>query len=44
MERKKLYKNEIPRFDGKNYSFYRIMMKKYAQAQGFYVFQSVVDG
>jgi hypothetical protein len=44
MERNNLYKNEIPRFDGKKYVFWSIWMKTYIQAQGFEIWKSIVDG
>jgi hypothetical protein len=34
----------VPQFDGKNYAFWRRRMKTYTQAQGFDVWQVVVDG
>jgi hypothetical protein len=39
-----LYNNGIPQFGGQNYSFWRIRMKTYVQAQGFSVWKSIVDG
>jgi hypothetical protein len=44
MERNNLYKNGIPQFDGQKYAFWSIRMKTYIQAQGFQVWQSIVDG
>ena len=44
MERNNLYKNGIPQFDGHKYAFWSIRMKTYIQAQGFQVWQSIVDG
>jgi hypothetical protein len=48
MESTNSYKNGIPQFDGKKYSFWyyfwSIRMKTYIQAQGFQVCQSIVDG
>jgi hypothetical protein len=44
MESTNSYKNGIPQFDGHNYSFWSIRMKAYIQAQGFQVWQSIVDG
>jgi hypothetical protein len=44
MERNNLYKNGIPQFDGKKYAFWSIRMKTYIHAQGFQVWQSIVDG
>jgi hypothetical protein len=44
MESTNLYKNEIPQFDGQNYSFWSIRMNTYIQAQGFQVWKSIVDG
>jgi hypothetical protein len=44
MERNNLYKNGIPQFDGQKYSFWSIRMKTYIQAQGFEIWQSIVDG
>ena len=38
------YKNGIPHFDGYKYSFWSIRMRKYIHAQGFQVWQSIVDG
>jgi hypothetical protein len=35
MERKNMYKHEIPQFDGHNYALLRRRMKTYIQAQGF---------
>jgi hypothetical protein len=35
MERKNMYKNGIPQFDGKKCAFCRIRMKTYIQEQGF---------
>jgi hypothetical protein len=43
MERNNLYQNGIPQFNGQNYSFWRIRMKTYIQAQGFEIWQSIVD-
>jgi hypothetical protein len=39
-----LYKNGIPQFNGHKYAFWSIMMKTYIQAQGFEIWQSIVDG
>jgi hypothetical protein len=44
MESTNLYKNGIPQFDGQKYVFWSIRMKAYIQAQGFQVWQSIVDG
>ena len=44
MERNNIYKNGIPQFDGQKYSFWSIRMRTYIQAQGFQVWQSIVDG
>jgi hypothetical protein len=44
MERNNMYKNGIPQFDGQKYSFWSIRMKKYIQAHGFEIWQSIVDG
>jgi hypothetical protein len=44
MESTNAYKNGIPQFDGHKYAFWRIRMKTYIQAQGFQVWQSIVDG
>jgi hypothetical protein len=44
MERKNMYKNEIPQFDGQKYALWSIMMKTYVHAQGFEVWKSFVDG
>jgi hypothetical protein len=44
MESTNSYKNEIPHFDGQNYVFWSIRMKTYIQAQGFEIWQSIVDG
>jgi hypothetical protein len=44
MESTNLYKNGIPQFDGQKYAFWSIRMKTYIQAQGFQVWQSIVDG
>jgi hypothetical protein len=44
MERNNVYKNGIPQFDGKKYAFWSIRMKTYIQAQGFEIWQSIVDG
>jgi hypothetical protein len=44
MENTNLYKNGIPQFDGQKYAFWSIRMKTYIQAQGFQVWQSIVDG
>jgi hypothetical protein len=44
MENTNLYKNGIPQFDGNKYNFWSIRMKTYIQAQGFQVWQSIVDG
>jgi hypothetical protein len=34
----------VPQFDGEKYALWRRRMKTYIQTQGFYVWQSVVDG
>jgi hypothetical protein len=44
MERNKFYKNGIPQFNGQKYAFCSIRMKTYIQAQGFEIWQSIVDG
>jgi hypothetical protein len=44
MERNNMYKNGIPQFDGQKYEFWRRRMKKYIQAHGFEIWQSIVDG
>jgi hypothetical protein len=44
MESTNSYKNGIPQFDGQKYVFWSIRMKTYTQAQGFQVWQSIVDG
>jgi hypothetical protein len=44
MESTNSYKNGIPHFDGHKYSFWSIRMRTYIQAQGFQVWQSIVDG
>jgi hypothetical protein len=44
MESNNLYKNGIPQFDGQKYAFWSIRMKTYIQANGFQVWQSIVDG
>jgi hypothetical protein len=44
MESTNSYKNGIPEFDGQKYAFWSIRMKTYIQAQGFQVWQSIVDG
>jgi hypothetical protein len=44
MESNNSYKNGIPHFDGHKYAFWSIWMKKYIQAQGFEIWQSIVDG
>ena len=44
MESTNLYKNGIPHFDRHKYAFGSIRMKKYIQAWGFQVWQSIVDG
>jgi hypothetical protein len=44
MESINSYKNGIPQFDGHKYSFWSIRMKTYMHAQGFQVWQSIVDG
>jgi hypothetical protein len=44
MESNNMYKNGIPQFDGHKYSFWSIRMKTYIQAQGFEIWQSIVDG
>ena len=44
MERKNMYKHEIPQFDGQKNAFWSRSMKTYIQAQGFEIWQSIVDG
>jgi hypothetical protein len=44
MESTNSYKNGIPQFDGQKYAFWSIRMRTYIQAQGFQVWQSIVDG
>jgi hypothetical protein len=44
MESNNLYKNGIPQFNGNKYAFWSIRMKTYIQAQGFEIWQSIVDG
>jgi hypothetical protein len=44
MERNNMYKNGIPQFDGHKYAFWSRRMKTYIQAQGFEIWQSIVDG
>jgi hypothetical protein len=44
MESTNSYKNGIPQFDGTKYVFWSIRMRAYIQAQGFQVWQSIVDG
>jgi hypothetical protein len=44
MESNNMYKNGIPQFDGQKYAFWRRRMKTYIQAQGFEIWQSIVDG
>jgi hypothetical protein len=44
MESNNLYKNGIPHFNGQNYALWSIRMKTYIQAQGFEIWQSIVDG
>jgi hypothetical protein len=44
MESTNSYKNGIPQFDGHKYAFWSIRLKAYIQAQGFQVWQSIVDG
>jgi hypothetical protein len=44
MESTNSYKNGIPHFYGKKYAFWSIRMKTYIQAQGFEIWQSIVDG
>jgi hypothetical protein len=44
MESTNSYKNGIPHFDGQKYVFWSIRMKTYIQAQGFEIWQSIVDG
>jgi hypothetical protein len=39
-----LYKNGIPQFYGQKYAFWSIRMKTYIHAQGFEIWQSIVDG
>jgi hypothetical protein len=43
MKRNNMYKNRIPQCDGHKYAFWRRWMKTYIQAQGFEIWQSVVD-
>ena len=43
MESTNSYKNGIPHFDGKKYAFWSIRMKTYIQAQGFEIWQSLLD-
>jgi hypothetical protein len=44
MESTNSHKNGIPQFDGQKYVFWSIRIKTYIQAQGFQVWQSIVDG
>jgi hypothetical protein len=44
MESTNSYKNRIPHVDGQKYVFWSIRMKTYIQAQGFEIWQSIVDG
>jgi hypothetical protein len=44
MESTNTYKNGIPRFDGHKYAFWSIRVRTYIQAQGFQIWQSIVDG
>jgi hypothetical protein len=44
MESTNSYKNGIPQFDGQKYAFWSIRMRTYIHAQGFQVWQSIVDG
>jgi hypothetical protein len=44
MESTNLYKNGIPQFDGHKYAFWSIRKNTYIHAQGFQVWQSIVDG
>jgi hypothetical protein len=44
VERNNMYKNGIPQFDGQKYAFWSRRMKTYIQAQGFEIWQLVVDG
>jgi hypothetical protein len=44
MESTNSYKYGIPHFDGHKYYFWSIRMKTYIQAQGFEIWQSIVDG
>ena len=44
MESTNSYKNGIPHFDDQKYVFWSIRMKTYIQAQGFEIWQSIVDG
>ena len=44
MESNDLYKNGIPQFDGKKSVFWSIRMKTYIQAQGFEIWQPILDG
>jgi hypothetical protein len=44
MESNNMYKNGIPQFDGQKYAFWSRKMKTYIHAQGFEIWQSVVDG
>jgi hypothetical protein len=44
MESNNLYKNGIPQFNGQKYAFWSIKMKTCIQAQGFEIWQSIIDG
>jgi hypothetical protein len=44
MESNNLYKNGISLFNGHKYAFWSIRMKTYIQAQGFKIWQLIVDG
>jgi hypothetical protein len=44
MESTNSNKTGIPHYDGHKYSFWSIRMKTYIQAQGFEIWQSIVDG
>jgi hypothetical protein len=44
MESTNSYKNGIPHFYGQKYTFWSIRKKTYIQAQGFEIWQSIVDG
>jgi hypothetical protein len=44
MESTNSYKNGISHFDAQKYAFWSIRMKTYIRAQGFEIWQSIVDG